>query len=201
MAILSILTLETMLPIFWETIAAILSLWCVWLAAKNNVMNWPVAMLASVIYAYVFYQNRFYSETYLQIVFFAFQSYGWWFWSNFNPNKSEKTIQHMPSRFRIIIPIVFLVVFTIWLNVYLYFYPNAQQPYIDAFLTVLSITALWMQARRWLENWYLWILADLFYVPMFLIGNQYITSALYALFVVLATKGLLMWRQEMNLQE
>lgn len=107
----------------------------------------------------------------------------------------------MPSRFRIIIPIVFLVVFTIWLNVYLYFYPNAQQPYIDAFLTVLSITALWMQARRWLENWYLWILADLFYVPMFLIGNQYITSALYALFVVLATKGLLMWRHEMNLQE
>ena len=190
-----------MLPIFWETIAAILSLWCVWLAAKNNVMNWPVAMLASVIYAYVFYQNRFYSETYLQIVFFAFQSYGWWFWSNFNSNKSEKTIQHMPSRFRIIIPIVFLVVFTIWLNVYLYFYPNAQQPYVDAFLTVLSITALWMQARRWLENWYLWILADLFYVPMFLIGNQYITSALYALFVVLATKGLLMWRQEMNLQE
>jgi len=190
-----------MLPIFWETIAAILSLWCVWLAAKNNVMNWPVAMVASVIYAYVFYQNRFYSETYLQIVFFAFQSYGWWFWSNFNSNKSEKTIQHMPSRFRIIIPIVFLVVFTIWLNVYLYFYPNAQQPYIDAFLTVLSITALWMQARRWLENWYLWILADLFYVPMFLIGNQYVTSALYALFVVLATKGLLMWRQEMNLQE
>ena len=201
MALFSTLTLETLLPIFGEIIAAMLSLWCVWLAAKNNVMNWPVAMVASVIYAYVFYQNRFYSETYLQIVFFAFQTYGWWFWSELNPHKSEKTIQHMPSRFRIIIPIVFLAVYIIWLNVYLYFYPDAQQPFIDAFLTVLSITALWMQARRWVENWYLWILADLFYVPMFFIGDQYVTSALYAVFVVLATKGFMMWRKEMTLQK
>ena len=60
------LNLTTIIPYLWEISAAVLSLWCVWLAAKNNILNWPVAMAASVIYAYVFYQNRFFSETYLQ---------------------------------------------------------------------------------------------------------------------------------------
>lgn len=182
----------------WETLAALLSLACVWLAAKNKISNWPVAMAASIAYAYVFYQNRFYSETYLQAVFFVFQSYGWWYWSDLNPQKAEKSISNMPKSQIIILFIAFVTCYLTWIWIYTQNYPNAQQPYLDTFLTVLSITALYMQARRWIENWYLWILADLCYVPMFFWGKQYITAVLYGLFIALATKGLLMWRDEMK---
>jgi nicotinamide mononucleotide transporter len=55
-----------------------------------------------------------------------------------------------------------------------------------------------MQAKRWIENWCLWILADILYVPMFIAGDQYITASLYFIFIGLATKGYFMWKNEMK---
>lgn len=181
-----------------EGIASLLSLLCVILAAKNKISNWPLAILASLVYSYVFYQNRFFSEAYLQIVFIGFQLYGWWFWSSSNPNKKEKNIAGIPLRSAVVIFVVFLICYWAWFQLYQELNPDARQPLLDTFLTVLSITALFMQARRWIENWFLWILADILYVPMFVKGEQYITAALYFVFIGIAAKGYLMWRDEMK---
>jgi len=178
-----------------EITAAILSLWCVWLAAKNKVLNWPISMVASVLYGWVFYQNRFYSESYLQMAFFAFQSYGWWYWTIPTLKRKEKPIQKTPQRFILWIILLFFVGYFIWFNVYTHFYKDARYPIIDVFLTVLSLTALFMQARRWYESWFLWILADLIYVPMFYLGDQPITALLYLIFIFLAIFGLLEWQK------
>ena len=181
---------------FIEVIAALLSLWCVYLAAKNHILNWPIAMLASLLYFFVFYQNRFFSESYLQGFFFVFQAYGWWFWSKYNGNKTEKNIGNIPKKTAIKTLISFIFAYTIWTYVYLRINPDAQLPYLDAFLTILSLTALWMQAHRWIENWFLWIFADICYVPMFFWGKSYITATLYGVFIFLAIKGYYMWRKE-----
>ncbi len=181
---------------YLEAIAALLSLWCVYLAAKNHILNWPIAMLASILYFFVFYQNRFFSESYLQVIFFLFQAYGWWFWSSLNKSKSEKKIENIPPKTALKTTLVFFIAYGIWVFIYLRINPNAQMPYLDTFLTVLSVTGLWMQAHRWIENWFLWILADICYAPMFYWGKSYITAALYGVFIALAIKGYLMWRKE-----
>ena len=152
-------------------------------------------MLASIVYAYVFYQNRFFSETYLQGIFLIFQAFGWWFWSSLNTNKQEKQIANLPKQLIIPITLVVITAYFLWLYIYVWINPTARLPYLDAFLTVLSITALWMQARRWIENWYLWIIADLCYIPMFFWGKQYITAILYLVFIALARSGLNHWRR------
>jgi nicotinamide mononucleotide transporter len=181
-----------------EGIASLLSLACVILAAQNKIANWPVAILASLIYAYVFYQNRFFSETYLQFIFIVFQMYGWWFWSNLNPQKTEQRIEFTPKKYRLLLLLGFIVFYLTWYLIYTWINPDARLPLLDCFLTTLSITALFMQAKRWIENWYLWILADILYVPMFIMGDQYITAALYFIFIGLATKGYFMWKSEMK---
>lgn len=155
-------------------------------------------MLASISYAYVYYQNRFFSQTYLQGIFLIFQAYGWWFWSSLNPNKQEKIITKLPKQRIMPISITIMAAYFLWLYIYISINPTARLPYLDAFLTVLSITALWMQARRWIENWYLWIVADLFYIPMFFWGKQYITAALYLVFIALARFGLNQWRRSLS---
>jgi nicotinamide mononucleotide transporter len=53
-----------------------------------------------------------------------------------------------------------------------------------------------MQAKRWIEHWYLWILADIIYVPMFYLGDQIITAGLYFIFIGLAYFGLKQWKKE-----
>lgn len=180
---------------FPEILAAILSLWCVWLAAKNKVLNWPISMAASILYGWVFYQNRFYSESFLQIAFFTFQSYGWWYWAKPTRNKQETPIQKTPNKYKIWIGLVFCIGYIIWYSIYTNIYTDARYPIIDVFLTVLSLTALFMQAKRWYESWFLWILADLMYVPMFYFGDQPITATLYLIFIFLAIFGLLEWKK------
>lgn len=179
-----------------EWIAAALSLWCVWLAAKNKILNWPISMLASVLYAYVFFSNRFYSESYLQVVFFAFQTYGWWQWSKLNSQISNQQISHIPLKTSLFLGLFFLLGYSLWYFTYTHYFKDARYPIIDVFLTILSITALFMQAKRWIEHWYLWILADLIYVPMFYLGDQKITAGLYFIFIGLAYFGLQQWKKE-----
>ena len=75
-----------------EIIAATLTVWCVLLAATNKILNWPISMIASIFYFVIFFENHFFSDAYLQIAFLIFQTYGWWYWSSFNPSKKEKEI-------------------------------------------------------------------------------------------------------------
>ncbi|MDA8629063.1 nicotinamide riboside transporter PnuC [Bacteroidia bacterium] len=186
------------IQILIEGIASLLSLACVILAAQNKIANWPVAILASLVYAYVFHQNRFFSETYLQFIFIGFQSYGWWFWSKFNPQKTEQNIKYTPTNHKPLILLGFITFYLTWYFIYLRINPDARLPLLDCFLTAVSVTALFMQAKKWIENWYLWILADILYVPMFIVGDQYITASLYFIFIGLATKGYFMWKSEMK---
>ena len=51
-------------------------------------------------------------------------------------------------------------------------------PSIDAALTATSLVAQWMMTRKILENWILWIIADIVYVPMYIYKHLYVTSGL-----------------------
>lgn len=152
-------------------------------------------MIASILYGWVFYQNRFYSESYLQMAFFIFQSYGWWYWTKPTQNRMEIPIQKTPKKYMLWIGLIFCIGYLIWFKIYTNIYADARYPVIDVFLTVLSLTALFMQAKRWYESWFLWILADIIYVPMFFLGDQPITAILYLIFIFLATYGLLEWQR------
>ena len=80
-----------------ESIAAIFSLWCVYLAGNNRILNWPISMIASVLYFGVFYENRFYSDAYLQVIFFIFQCYGWYSWIQQSKLKNHSNSNNHPS--------------------------------------------------------------------------------------------------------
>ncbi len=183
--------------IYLEILGAILTIWCVYLASKNNILNWPISMLASVVYFFVFFQNRFFSDAYLQVIFLMVQSYGWWYWSALNDSKTNKKITKIKFKYSLLLFIISVSLYFIWYSIYIKINPNARSPYIDTLCTVVSLTALYMQAKHWLENWILWIVVDLIYVPMYLNGNQFITAALYTFLIVLAAKGFIEWKQKM----
>ncbi len=185
-----------------ETIAAAFSLWCVYLAGKNKILNWPISMIASVLYFGVFYENRFYSDAYLQVVFFIFQSYGWFSWikqgklniqskNTFNPS-----IQSLSKKDLFLFIPIFFIFWACYYFAYIQLFNNPRAPFIDTFLTSISLLALFWQAKRFIENWYLWIFADLLYVPLYFWGGQYITALLYAIFIGLAFWGWKSWKKE-----
>jgi nicotinamide mononucleotide transporter len=76
---------------------------------------------------------------------------------------------------------------------------DASLPFMDSILTSFSIVAQWMQTRKKLEAWLVWLAVDVFYVGMFLYKGLYPTAGLYAVFLYLAVLGYLEWRRSMGL--
>jgi len=183
-----------------ESVGAMLTVWCVYLATQNKIINWPTSILASIIYFYIFYQNHFFSDAYLQIVFVLFQIYGWWFWSRLNPSKYQKKIRKIDIKSKLFLTIITCILFAIWQHYYKILNPTARIPEIDAFTTIISLTALYMQAKRWIENWVIWIIANIIYVPMYMVGKQYITACLYSFLILMAFYGYREWNKQLITQ-
>ena len=70
---------------------------------------------------------------------------------------------------------------------------DAALPYWDATTTVLSLIAQYLLARKVLENWVLWIVVDVLCIGIYGVKGLYPTAGLYAVFLVLATIGLITW--------
>jgi nicotinamide mononucleotide transporter len=69
---------------------------------------------------------------------------------------------------------------------------------MDSSLTAISLIAQWMMARKYVENWLLWISADFFYTGMYFYKGLYGTSILYFLLLLLAIKGYQDWKKSQD---
>jgi nicotinamide mononucleotide transporter len=168
---------------------------CVWLAAKNNILNWPIAIVSVLIYIVIFYDSKLYADMGLQVYFFAMNLYGWYFWiKNRKLNQSSSPVLFITAN-EILFSIIGIIVFTFALGYLLHNHTDAAYPFIDSFCTACSLIAQIFLARKVLQNWLIWIFVDIIYVGVYISKGLYATSIMYALYVYIATVGFLDWHK------
>ena len=189
-----------------ELIGVLTGFICVYLAAINNIWNWPVAIVSVVIYIYVFYNYQLYADMGLQIYFLITSIYGWYYWSR-NAELDVKMPVVLISRQQIIISIAIIAVVTpllgftlISLSPILHYKPAAY-PYLDSFCTTCSLIAQVYLTRKILENWLIWIFVDIIYVGVYIAKHLQPTAILYAAYIPIALLGYLDWRKEYKKQQ
>lgn len=174
-----------------EILAALLSLAGVGLAVKAWRISWPVSAAGTVLYGLIFLHEKFYSDAVLQIVFLGLQVYGFIKWApeaNLHIRKMRRTHWISVLSFTPLAWVLWTWVITINL-------PDARMPWIDSLCVAISVAAVVLQAYKLLESWWFWIVADIIYVPMFVIAGKHVTGALYAIFIAIAFAGLLSWKK------
>ncbi|HKW09253.1 MAG TPA: nicotinamide riboside transporter PnuC [Gemmatimonadaceae bacterium] len=177
-----------------EWIAALAGAVSVYLSARENIWSWPTAIVNVGLYIIVFRRTGLYSDMGLQVVYLVLSIYGWYQWLYGGTNRTELSVSRAALReWTVVTPIA--VVFWVALARYTATLPGVALPYLDAGLTTISLVAQWMMTRKILENWVLWIVADVVYVPMYVYKGLPVTAALYAVFLVLAVIGLRSWRR------
>jgi len=197
-------------PMSWiELIGTVFNLWCVWLVARNKILNWPVGLIGVVLFGVMFWQIRLYADLFEQAYFFATGVLGWWLWAHPRTKSNEDTrgelaISRMTTRHYVYyaIGISTCTLLLTWAMAHLHvwvpsvFPEAASYPFLDSLTTVMSFAAQFMLVRRQLENWVLWIIVDVIGIGLYWAKDVRLVSLLYAVFLLIAINGLWSWLRE-----
>ncbi|EHH68204.1 nicotinamide riboside transporter PnuC [Gluconobacter morbifer] len=175
-----------------ELSGAVISALGVWLSAYRVMACWPVSLLASVLYGWIFFQAHLYADTTLQGVFCAGILYGWWCWRQDRDVFSSLPIR-APGTRQILWGVLAAAVGGTGWAVVLARCTDDPTPVMDAFLSSYSLLGQFWGTRRYRITWLLWIVIDVIYVGLFISRGLYPTAVLYAGFVLLAFHGFRQW--------
>jgi nicotinamide mononucleotide transporter len=178
-----------------EIIAFFLGLANVGLLMRRSIWNYPFGIAVVMLYAFIFYEAKLYSDMILQGFFVTIQVYGWWYWLNGNMAEDGHVIvRRLPPGYTLWYGCA-AVIGVLALGTFMDSMTDAALPYPDATTTVLSVIAQILLARRYLENWLVWIVVDVLAIGIYFVKGLYPTTVLYVIFLGMAIGGYLLWRR------
>jgi nicotinamide mononucleotide transporter len=182
-----------------ELLGAILGIIYVFFSIRQNILTWPVGLLTSVLYVWVFFDSKLYADMGLQMYYVAISIYGWYEWLRGNSSNNSEPLEvsrltgHLAFILLLISFILFILMWFILKN-----YTDSPVPFADSLATSLSIVATWMLARKILEHWLVWIFVDAFSIGLFWYKDLQPTVILFAVYTVMAVIGFMEWKKQFN---
>lgn len=184
-----------------EFLGLVFGLLAVYYLIKENILTWPFGIAYVMVSFVIFWQEKLYADFALHIFFLVLNVYGWWYWiqGGKSSRKEEVPITHVSF-----IRLIFLLVISFFgvasLGYTLNKYTDASLPYWDSATTVLSLTGMWLTARKKIENWYFWFVVDVLATGIYFYKEIYFYAVLYMIYIGLAIVGFFAWKETMKLQ-
>lgn len=183
---------------YLEIIGTLVGLVYLWLEYRASIYLWIAGIVMPAIYIFVYYHAGLYADFGINIYYLLAAVYGWvmWKYRRNKDTKSELPITKMPLRYLLGLIIVFLVAFVgiAWVLIR---FTDSNVPWLDSFTTALSIVGMWMLARKYVEQWWAWILVDVVCCGLYVYKDLYFTSVLYGLYSIIAIFGYFKWKRMM----
>ncbi|WP_352337797.1 nicotinamide riboside transporter PnuC [Psychrobacter sp. 16-MNA-CIBAN-0192] len=211
-----------------ELIAVVFGVASVMLASRTNILAFPIGIVSTAIFVYLLWKWQLFGDMLINAYYTAMSLYGWVNWSqNKVPSESadtaknnssadELTIEHIQSSD---IPIlsVLAIVTTAFVALVYYFRPVINNEfsfdgaelglhlftwvdYTDMLTTALFLMAMWLMARRKIEHWLLWIVADTISVPLYFYKGLTFTALQYVVFTLIAVWAYYEWQRRYRVQ-
>ena len=199
---------------FLEIFGTIVGLIYLWLEYRASIYLWIAGIVMPAIYIFVYYKAGLYADFGINIYYLIAAIYGWFFWmwghrkkkgqlttadASTGDTPKDLPIVHTPGKCYLPLFLVFVVSFLgiAWI---LIAYTDSNVPWLDSFTTALSIVGMWMLARKYVEQWFAWILVDIVCCGLYIYKDLYLTSALYGLYSIIAIFGYFKWKKLMSVQ-
>lgn len=179
-----------------ELAGFVLGVATVWLVARNNIWTFPIGIAQCVFFLVLFLDAHLYADMYLQVFFIVIQFFGWWAWLKAGPNRTKLVVKN--AGLKIMLPTALAIAVFAYLMVPVLHKAHGAYPVWDSTSTGLSVAAQFLLSFKLIENWYLWIIADIIYIPVYFYKSLYFTSFLYIVFMLICFHGLHHWRAVQN---
>ncbi|HDZ41440.1 MAG TPA: nicotinamide riboside transporter PnuC [Bacteroidetes bacterium] len=182
-----------------EVFGALTGILYVVLEIRQSIWLWPVGLITSGVYIWVFFSSKFYADMGLQTYYVLISIYGWYWWLKGGKKYERESlpVTRVCTRMAAVLLIVFIILFAgIWYI--LDKHTDSPLPLGDAFTTALSVVATWMLARKIIEHWLLWLVADLVSMGLYIYKGLYPTVILFAVYTMMAVIGYREWRKSLS---
>ena len=192
------------------------------LEVRQKIWLWPVGIITSAVYIWVFFTGKLYADMGLQGYYLVISVMGWYWWRRGSglraqgserkspleggtggvpstDNKKSLPVTRIGLRTGIILSLVFIVIYTfMWFT--LDKLTDSPVPAWDSFITSLSVIATWMLARKIYEHWFLWIVVNIAAALLFYTRGLHPTVILYIVYCAMSFAGLVEWKKTIKKQ-
>ena len=172
-----------------------------WLEYRANIYLWIAGIIMPAIYIFVYYDAGLYADFAINIYYLAIALYGWLAWKTgftlFGKKKAtshELPVSHTPrtSRPKIIAAYIIAQAVIVWVLIN---YTDSTVAWADSFTTALSIVGMWMLARKYIEQWWVWCVVDIASSALYIYKGLNFTAILYAVYAIIAIFGYCKWKK------
>lgn len=179
-----------------EWLAVLFGIAQVWLAWKNNTLNFYAGIISVCLFTYVFYNIELYAESLLNLYYLIISIMGIFLWREENKLPITRTSTH-EWRIALFIAVIAWVI----LYVVLKTKTTSNVPFLDSMVTALAWAGTWLMIKRKLENWLVLNVSNLIALPLQYYKGLELTSLLTLIYIVIAIKGYFDWRKHCMVQE
>ncbi|MFZ1705030.1 MAG: nicotinamide riboside transporter PnuC [Saprospiraceae bacterium] len=186
---------------WWEWISTISQVISVFYAQRNNVLVYPSGIVGVIIAAYLYFfvaSPPLYAEGSVHLYYFGMSCYGWYLWVQ----KDKLTVYVYPiswaKKKEIIVALILCSISFLLLFVWLEYFTNSNTSLLDSFVSATAITAMWMMAKRKIENWLFWMASNIVAIPLHVYKGFYLFALMFFLFLLMAVYGYFKWKRELR---
>jgi nicotinamide mononucleotide transporter len=185
--------------VFLEITAVIFGFASVWYSKKNNILVFPTGLISTSIFVYLLFKWQLIGDMMINGYYFVMSLYGWYIWTRKIDSAHVTPISKTTKQEQLLGSIIFIATLFLVFLVYQFFDMwIGWVAYVDTLTTALFFVGMWLMAKRKIEHWMFWIVADIISVPLYFYKGLTFSSLQYLGFTIIAIFGFLAWKKLLN---
>ncbi len=189
-----------------EAVAVLFGVLSVLCSRQNSVWVYPTGLISTGIYTYMLGQQHFrlYAEAALNAYYFIMSVYGWYNWARKDASHHSIGITRVNKR-ELGTAVGIAVIGWGVIYLLLHRFSNSDVPMLDAFVSAMACSGMWLLAKRKVENWIFLNISNFVAVPLLFYKHLALTALLTIFLFIVAVTGYFHWlklyRQQLNEKE
>jgi len=185
--------------VFFEWAGTLFNLIFLWLLIKRNIWCWAFGIAGATASVILLINAKLYAESILNTYYIAAGFYGLFIWKNDlkkENNSNQKTLQLKKYTYTTHFALFLSgCILSLPLGYLLSNKTDANNPFLDAFITLFSFIATYLEAHRVLASWWYWIILNSVSAALYFHRGLPIYAGLMAVYTFMSVWGLINWRK------
>ncbi len=185
-----------------EITAVIFGILSAWFSKQNNILIYPAGIISTSIFVYLLGVYGLLGDLVINAYYFIMSIYGWYIWTRKVDGEHYTPITRITSHEKKICLGIFITTLIFIFIVYQIFEKwNSWTAYVDTLTTAIFFVAMWLLARKKLENWLFLLVGNIISLPLYFYKGLIFTSFQFLLFIVISIYGYRAWKKKLNIPE